>query len=131
VRRPILVGGALIVLALFVGAVMWRAMTPWSPGSISRKDRSDILAIEYACERYALEHEGEYPSDITDLLARVPGRRPYLAVATLPLDPWGRPYRFEPPAAEFEFARIWTFGRDGLPGGVGDDTDVGNWMWRD
>ncbi len=41
----------------------------------------------------------------------------------IPCDPWGRGYRF---AAETDrhAARVWTFGRDGRPGGVGEDEDV-------
>ncbi len=96
----------------------------------TRKDRSDILAIERACEAYALDHGGSWPVDLAALLVSEPGRRPYLKATRTPLDPWGRPYRYEAPEGECTSARIWTCGRDGLPGGEGDDADVGNWMFQ-
>jgi general secretion pathway protein G len=36
-------------------------------------------------------------------------------------DGWGRPYQYESDGGS---VRIWTWGRDGLPGGTGADADI-------
>jgi len=125
-RRRILIGGAATALLLLMCALVLRATMRRLGRTVSPKDRADILAIEFACEAYALDHEGEYPRELTELLARAPGRRPYLAGPMLPLDPWGRPYGYEAPRGEHQSPRIWTLGRDGRPGGEGEDADLDN-----
>ena len=48
-------------------------------------------------------------------------------IATLPLDPWGRPYRYERDALSGGVAqefRLFTLGADDAPGGTGKDADV-------
>jgi general secretion pathway protein G len=76
---------------------------------------------------YANANGGAFPAELSDLVQPDVGGRTVLHAADIPLDPWGRPYRYEPPDGEFGFARIWTYGRDGLPGGEDDDADLGNW----
>ena len=48
---------------------------------------------------------------------------PYLKKA-VPLDPWGRPYAYRTPGQKREFD-LFSYGRDGKPGGTGDDADIG------
>jgi general secretion pathway protein G len=54
-------------------------------------------------------------------------RGPYLRKA-VPEDPWGRPYLYRSPGehnpTSFDLA---TLGKDGQPGGSGEDADVTNW----
>lgn len=42
-------------------------------------------------------------------------------IATVSDDGWGRPYQYESDGGS---VRIWTLGRDGLPGGTGADADI-------
>jgi general secretion pathway protein G len=44
----------------------------------------------------------------------------------LPKDPWGNPYQYLSPGNNGE-VDIYTLGRDGRPGGEGEDADIGNW----
>lgn len=54
-------------------------------------------------------------------------RGPYLRKA-LPLDPWGRPYLYESPGRRNpESYDLLSYGRDGKPGGEGEDADVTSW----
>jgi len=53
------------------------------------------------------------------------GRVPYLSKA-IPPDPWGRPYLYKSPGDHGDFD-IESYGRDGQPGGAGDDADVVSW----
>jgi general secretion pathway protein G len=54
-------------------------------------------------------------------------RGPYLS-RVVPLDPWGRPYVYASPGIENpQTYDLYTLGRDGKPGGDGDDADVTSW----
>ena len=127
VRKGILIGVALSLLVLFAVAVAWRArMQALSTPVCRSKDRADILAIEWACEAYAQDHDGSWPPELAALITREPGRHDYLKGASLPLDPWGREYLYVPPGSPLARPWIWTFGRDGRPGGEGEDEDIWN-----
>lgn len=124
--KGILIGVALCLLVLFAVAVAWRARMQALSTTVSRKDRADILAIEWACETYARDHDGSWPPEIAALLTRVPGRHAYLTGTSVPLDPWGREYLYVPPASPLGRPSVWTWGRDGRPGGEGEDADIWN-----
>jgi len=52
-------------------------------------------------------------------------RGPYLR-KPVPLDPWGRPYLYMSPGEKNPNGYdLLTYGRDGRPGGEGEDGDVG------
>ena len=58
-------------------------------------------------------------------------RGPYLRKA-IPLDPWGRPYvYFCPGTVNPTSYDLASYGRDGQPGGTGEDADVTSWGTRD
>ena len=40
------------------------------------------------------------------------------------LDPWGRPYLYRRPGQAGSEYDLLTFGRDGVPGGSGEDADI-------
>lgn len=49
---------------------------------------------------------------------------PYLKKA-IPLDPWGDPYVYRAPGTKRDYD-IVSYGRDGKPGGTGEDADLTN-----
>ena len=51
-------------------------------------------------------------------------RNGYLDRATLPLDPWGNDYVYLVPGSRGEDFEVLTYGRDGQPGGDGEDADI-------
>lgn len=54
-------------------------------------------------------------------------RGPYLRQA-VPLDPWGRPWHYESPAARsLDGYDLYSFGRDGREGGADEDADITSW----
>lgn len=98
--------------------------------------KADLAAIGLALDTYAL-HSDRYPTTAQGLeaLARrpetppVPGgwRGPYLRKGA-PRDPWGNPYQYRSPgAANPDSYDLWTFGRDGREGGLGEDADLRSW----
>jgi len=42
------------------------------------------------------------------------------------MDPWGRPYLYLSPG-EYRETDIDALGADGVPGGAGQNADIGNW----
>jgi general secretion pathway protein G len=119
----------IIVLGLLAGLVGPRIVGHVSEAkSATARTQIDLLGV--ALDSYRLDN-GSYPSTeqgLTALRERptrepVPSnwRGPYLRKA-VPLDPWGRPYIYRVQSSEFE---LQTLGRDGRPGGDGEDKDLG------
>jgi general secretion pathway protein G len=95
-------------------------------GTLCPKWKSDVMAIECACKEYAQDHAGRYPASLSELVSPDAGGRSYVESGRLPLDPWRHEYGYAPPSAERPLPRIFTLGRDGKPGGEGDDADLDN-----
>lgn len=93
--------------------------------------KSDIRGIENAMKLYRLDNFN-YPSSEQGLQALVskpadPNIRNWKQyLERLPKDPWGNPYLYLNPGNNGEID-IYTLGRDGRPGGEGEDADIGNW----
>jgi general secretion pathway protein G len=98
--------------------------------------RSQIEMISAALDAYRLDN-GYYPTTAQGLQslrieptsAPVPRnwRGPYLR-KSIPNDPWDRQYLFESPGQiNFNGFDLMTLGRDGQPGGTGEDRDLTNW----
>ena len=51
---------------------------------------------------------------------------PYLK-KEVPKDPWGRPYVYVQPGTHNNDFDLFSYGKDGQPGGTGEDADIGNW----
>ena len=99
------------------------------------KAKSEIRVLESALKFYRLDNFN-YPTSEQGLEALVskpndPNIRNwksggYLERTTLPRDPWGNPYQYLNPGSKGEID-VYSFGRDGKPGGEGIDADIGNW----
>jgi len=50
---------------------------------------------------------------------------PYLRKA-VPPDPWGKPYIYRTPGAQGGDYDLLSYGKDGQPGGTGEDADLSN-----
>lgn len=93
--------------------------------------RAQIDALEKALDAYRLD-VGRYPSTEQGLgaLQERPGNEarwqgPYLKKA-VPPDPWGQSYQYRSPGEHGEFD-LFTLGKDGQPGGSGENEDITNW----
>lgn len=93
--------------------------------------RAQIDALEKSLDAYRLDI-GRYPSTEQGLGALMVAPSgvgkwsgPYLKKA-IPPDPWGRSYLYKSPGEHGEFD-LYSLGRDGAPGGSGEDADVTNW----
>jgi general secretion pathway protein G len=125
-----------IVLGLLAGLV-----GPQIVGRVSEAKsataRTQIEMIGVALDSYRLDN-GRYPTTEQGLeaLRTRPGtepvptnwRGPYLRRA-VPIDPWDRPYEYRSPGQENPGSYdLFSLGRDGQPGGEGEDADVLSWQ---
>ena len=91
--------------------------------------RAQIDAFDKTLDTYRLD-VGRYPTTEEGLAALTvappdAGARwngPYLKKA-IPPDPWGRAYQYRAPGTRGEY-EVLSFGKDGQPGGAGDDADI-------
>ncbi|HJU99840.1 MAG TPA: type II secretion system major pseudopilin GspG [Burkholderiaceae bacterium] len=91
--------------------------------------KAQIEAFEKSLDTYRLD-VGRYPSTDEGLAALLTApatagakwNGPYLKKG-VPADPWGHPYQYRSPGTKGEF-EIVSLGRDGQPGGAGEDADI-------
>jgi general secretion pathway protein G len=120
------------VLGLLAGLVGPRIVGHVSEArSTTARTQIDLLGV--ALDSYRLDN-GSYPTTEQGLAAlrdrptREPippnWRGPYLR-KPVPLDPWGRPYIYRAQSSAGGSAfELGTLGRDGKPGGDGEDADI-------
>ncbi len=120
----------LVIIGLLAGLVGPRYF-----GQIGKSEvkaaKAQIVALEKALDQYRLD-AGRYPTTeagLAVLVTKPPNDPkwggPYLKKA-VPADPWGRPYVYKSPGEHDEFD-LFSFGKDGRPGGSGDDADITSW----
>src|SRR5213594_3795633 len=125
----------IIVLGLLAALVGPRILGRVSEAK-SAAARTQIELLGLALDNYRLDN-GSYPTTEQGLAAlqviptRDPiplnWRGPYLRKA-VPLDPWGRAYIYSSPGEHNPTAYdLLTLGRDGRPGGEGEDADITSW----
>jgi general secretion pathway protein G len=87
------------------------------------KAEADIAAIAQSLQTYAVENMGRYPDSLEALVMPDENGHTYLNRETVPTDPWKNPYIYEPPSGGRQLNLI-SYGKDGAPGGEGDDADI-------
>ncbi|HZS62188.1 MAG TPA: type II secretion system major pseudopilin GspG [Gemmatimonadaceae bacterium] len=125
----------IIVLGLLAALVGPRILGRVSEAKTATA-RTQIELLGTALDNYRLD-TGSYPTTEQglDALQKAPTREPVplnwrgpYVKRDVPNDPWGRPYTYKSPgehnATSYDLS---TLGRDGQPGGDGEDTDVMNW----
>ena len=93
--------------------------------------KAQLNAFDKALDQYRLD-VGHYPSSVQGLQAlssRVDNETkwagPYLK-KEVPLDPWGHPYQYRFPGSNGKDFDLFSFGKDGVAGGVNEDADISN-----
>ena len=120
----------LVILGLLAGYVAPKYFSQVGKSEV-KTAAAQIVALEKALDQYRID-TGRYPSTEQGLAAlnakpadeaRWDG--PYLK-KTVPNDPWGKPYQYRSPGEHGEID-LFSFGRDGAPGGSADGADIVNW----
>jgi general secretion pathway protein G len=137
-RATRLAGGFTLIELLVVVAIIGLLVAYVAPRYFSQIGKSEVNAARAqmdafgkALDAYRIDL-GRYPSSEQGLAALTAAasenpryRGPYLSKA-VPLDPWSRPYNYRSPGQHGEYD-LWSYGRDGQPGGSGDDADLVSW----
>jgi len=124
------------VIAILAGLVAPMVFRNVGDAKISAA-HAQIELFGLALDAYRLDND-YYPSSAQGLAAlrTLPSgdpaarnwRGPYLR-KELPLDPWGRPYVYKSPGEVNPTSYdLLSYGRDGQPGGTGEDADVTSWQ---
>jgi general secretion pathway protein G len=120
----------MVILGLLAGYVAPKYFSQVGKSEV-KTAQAQIAALEKALDQYRID-TGHYPGTELGLAAlnakpasEVKWDGPYLKKA-VPNDPWGKPYQYRMPGEHGE-VDIFSYGRDGVPGGSGNDADLGNW----
>jgi general secretion pathway protein G len=119
----------IVIIGLLAGYVAPRYFSQVGKSEV-QVARAQIDALEKALDQYRLDTRrlptGE--QGLTALVTKPPSEPnwsgPYLK-KMVPNDPWGRPYVYRVPGQTGDFDLV-SYGRDGKPGGTGEDADIGN-----
>ena len=118
----------IVIIGLLAGYVAPRYFAQVGKSEI-QVAKAQIESLEKALDQFRLDTR-RYPTaeEGLEVLVSRPAdvqgwSGPYLKKA-VPSDPWGRPYVYRVPGEKHEF-QVVSLGRDGKPGGNGDDADIG------
>ena len=118
-----------VIIGLLAGFVAPRYFGQVGKSEVSVA-KAQIDALEKALDQYRLD-TGHYPATELGLAALVtrPANEPKWAGPYLrkdvPLDPWGKPYVYKMPGEKGDFDLV-SYGKDGQPGGSGENADLTN-----
>jgi general secretion pathway protein G len=120
----------MVILGLLAGYVGPKYFSQIGKSEV-KTARTQIEALAKALDQYRLD-TGHYPSTEQGLgsLFTRPANEPkwdgpYLS-KTVPLDPWGKAYNYKAPGEHGDFD-LYSFGKDGQPGGSGEAADITSW----
>jgi len=127
-----------IMVVIFIIGLLIAVVAPSVLGNqdkaTKQKVMADLATLEQALDMYRLDNL-RFPSNEQGLAALVkkPTQEPLPRswrsdgyVRRLPEDPWGTPYQYRMPG-EHGRVDVYSLGADGVPGGEGQDADLGNW----
>ena len=116
------------IIGLIMALVGPRVLNYLSESKV-KTARIQIESFTQALDLFYLDN-GRYPSSSEGLSALVqrPGdasswNGPYIKTATVPTDPWGRPYVYRSPADRAPY-EISSYGSTGQPGGTGAAAEI-------
>ncbi len=119
----------IVIIGLLTTIVAINVIPALGKGNI-QKAKTDIATLDQAVEAYRIDNI-TYPATAQGLGAlvapRIGGGAAGGYIKKLPNDPWGKPYAYANPGQHGAFD-IYTLGADGVPGGTGENADIGNWQ---
>jgi len=120
----------MVIIGLLAGYVGPRYFSQVGKSEV-KVAHAQLDALEKALDQYRLD-TGRYPSSeqgLAALMQRPPNEPqwggPYLK-KQVPPDPWGRAYVYRAPGEHGEFD-LYSYGKDGQPGGTAEAADITNW----
>ena len=121
----------MVILGLLVGYVAPKYFAQVGKSEV-KTARAQIESLEKALDMYRLD-TGHYPTTEQGLNAlnlkpqnEPKWSGPYLK-KDVPLDPWGKAYIYKVPGEKGTEFDLMSLGKDGAPGGEGENADISNW----
>lgn len=120
----------IVIIGLLAGYVAPRYFAQVGKSEV-QVTKAQIDALEKALDQYRLDTrrlpttEQGLQALVTKPTTETNWNGPYLKKA-VPNDPWGRPYLYRSPGQKGDFDLV-SYGRDGRPGGTGEDADITNY----
>jgi general secretion pathway protein G len=121
----------MVIIGLLAGFVAPRYFAQVGKSQV-KVARAQLDALDKALDQFRLD-VGRYPTTeegLQVLVAQPSGEKdwagPYLKKG-VPADPWGRPYQYQYPGTHGGDFDLQSLGKDGRPGGSGEDADLTNW----
>ncbi len=120
----------IVILGLLATAVAPRLLDRLTDAKWGRV-KADLHAINTAVEQFMISNAGQAPNSLEVLILPDAHGKKFLNRDTLPKDPWGNEYAYEPPIGTDDH-RVICYGADGVPGGdpMSDDKDYDTIMLR-
>ena len=120
----------MVIIGLLAGIVAPRYFGQVGKSEV-KVTRAQLDSLEQALDQFRLDI-GRYPTTeegLGALMAAPPEQTgwtgPYLKKA-VPLDPWGHAFLYKQPGEHGEMD-LYSYGKDGRPGGNGESADITNW----
>jgi general secretion pathway protein G len=88
--------------------------------------KANIATIMQSLTEYAINNSGKYPETLEPLVTPDANGHCYLDGynGKLPKDPWKHEFQYEAPQPGHPSPRVFSLGKDGAPGGEGEDADI-------
>ena len=115
----------IVIIGLLATLVVPNVLQKFAMASAS-KAKVDITAIENALTEYAIANGGKFPDSLEALVTPDVNGHTYLKGTRVPKDPWGNEYLYDSPGPGQPLPKVYSYGKDGQPGGEGDDRDLDN-----
>jgi len=120
----------MVIIGLLAGYVAPRYFAQIGKSEV-KAAKAQVDALSKALDQYRLD-TGHYPGTdpgLRALVSKPAGEAkwdgPYLTKA-VPQDPWGRAYLYTSPGSHGPYDLL-SLGKDGAPGGSGEDADITSW----
>ncbi len=118
-----------LVILVLLASIIGPRVIGYLGSSRSKTAQVQMESLVTSLELFHID-VGRYPNTVEGLTALVQqtGKTggwngPYLSKGSIPLDPWGQPYRYESPGKKGPFD-LYSYGRDGKEGGADEDSDI-------
>ena len=120
----------MVIIGLLAGYVAPKYFSQVGKSEV-KMAQAQIDSLEKALDQYRLD-TGHYPTieqGLDALMTRpsdeLKWQGPYLK-KQVPPDPWGKLYVYKYPGEHGEYD-LFSYGKDGQPGGTGEAADITNW----
>jgi general secretion pathway protein G len=118
-----------LVILVLLASIIGPQVIGYLSSSRAKTAHIQVESLVTSLELFHID-VGRYPTSAEGLDALVKNTSgiagwsgPYINKDAIPLDPWGKPYKYESPATNRPFI-VYSLGRDGKEGGGDEDGDI-------